>query len=271
MIPALRAPWLTPACVPCLAGCSAAIRVPCTNNTYQPAIDQNNAGSCKPCPAFSESPPSSITALSCRCASGFYDASGQTDEELAINGPLCLTCPTPGTKCEMVGLTLQNMTVLEGYWRLSNKSVDLRTCPDFKPEATRRDDWVSTCKPSGGQANGCANGTAGPKCTVCAREGEFYDAELSMCIPCGELDMDLALYLALAGLACIPIQMAFAWKARRSKLIRSWIAKAIRLKNRLSPRAKFKALFSLSAAAGRTAHTAAITAAAQVVIAWDEA
>ena len=105
--------------------CSAANRIECVADTYQPKENQVDAGACLPCAEFSESLPASTAKSACKCVYGYYDA----DVDPAAL-PVCKPCPV-GSDCKGAGNTLMLLPLEEGYFRVTKYDVDIRRCPDF--------------------------------------------------------------------------------------------------------------------------------------------
>ena len=105
--------------------CSAANRIECVADTYQPKENQIDAGACLPCAEFSESLPASTAKSACKCVYGYYDA----DVDPAAL-PVCKPCPV-GSDCKGEGNTLMLLPLEEGYFRVTKYDVDIRRCPDF--------------------------------------------------------------------------------------------------------------------------------------------
>ena len=105
--------------------CSAANRIECVADTFQPKENQVDAGACLPCPEFSESLPASTAKSACKCVYGYYD----TDVDPAAL-PVCKPCPV-GSNCKGEGNTLMLLPLEEGYFRVTRYDVDIRRCPDF--------------------------------------------------------------------------------------------------------------------------------------------
>ena len=105
--------------------CSAANRIECVADTYQPKENQIDAGACLPCAEFSESLPASTAKSACKCVYGYYD----TDVDPAAL-PVCKPCPV-GSNCKGEGNTLMLLPLEEGYFRVTRYDVDIRRCPDF--------------------------------------------------------------------------------------------------------------------------------------------
>ena len=105
--------------------CSAANRIECVVNTYQPYENQVDAGACLPCPEFSESLAASTAESACKCVYGYYDT--DVDPEAL---PVCKPCPV-GTHCKGSGNVLTTLPLEPGFYRVTRYDVDIRRCPDF--------------------------------------------------------------------------------------------------------------------------------------------
>ncbi len=103
--------------------CSAANAIACTVNTYQPKINQIDAGSCKPCPDFSQSPSNSTSLRDCICRAGYYDSEPAEDQVV------CEICAA-GSLCPTIGSTIETLNITHGWYRTSSSSIDIRRCPD---------------------------------------------------------------------------------------------------------------------------------------------
>jgi len=103
------------------------------------------------------------------CAAGYY-ASVLSE---------CISCP-PGTLCETIGIDILSLPLQAGWWRMSNTSVDVKQCPDFKSSS-------SVCV--GGDGAGvdvCKDSLDGPFCVLCrGGVGHYYDKDDKACYECG--------------------------------------------------------------------------------------
>ena len=103
------------------------------------------------------------------CAAGYY-ASVLSE---------CISCP-PGTLCETIGIDMLSLPLQAGWWRVSNTSVDVKQCPDFKSSS-------SVCL--GGDGAGvdvCKDSLDGPFCVLCrGGVGHYYDKDDKTCYECG--------------------------------------------------------------------------------------
>ena len=109
--------------------CSAANSIPCVPNTFQPKINQIDAGACKACPDFSQSPSSSASLQDCKCRAETATAAGYYDSEPAASKVSCKIC-TAGSSCPTIGTTTATLNISVGWYRTSSSSTDLRRCPD---------------------------------------------------------------------------------------------------------------------------------------------
>ena len=109
--------------------CSAANSIPCVPNTFQPEINQIDAGACKACPDFSQSPSSSASLQDCKCRAETATAAGYYDSEPAASKVSCKIC-TAGSSCPTIGTTTATLNISVGWYRTSSSSTDLRRCPD---------------------------------------------------------------------------------------------------------------------------------------------
>ena len=87
-----------------------------------PMYNANNQSACVKCPehAFTLGP-SSTSLADCLCDRGYHNDEAQ-------GGVHCAACPV-GTSCSG-GATLATMQLKVGYYRQSNRTIDVRRCPD---------------------------------------------------------------------------------------------------------------------------------------------
>ena len=109
--------------------CSAANAIPCVPNTYQPEVDQIDAGACKACPDFAQSPSNSTSMRDCKCRAATATAAGYYDSDPARDKVSCEIC-TAGSSCPTIGTTTATLNISVGWYRTSASSTDLRRCPD---------------------------------------------------------------------------------------------------------------------------------------------
>ena len=122
----------------------AGLVVPCPVNTYNGETGQTFATACALCPLNSVTTNESSTSIDdCLCIEDFYDT-------IAGPGVHCAMCPV-GTACKG-GATIDRLPVRPGYFRLDNRSIDLRKCPD----ASINCDDAPVCEKT---TSGCQGGT----------------------------------------------------------------------------------------------------------------
>ena len=147
----------------CLGGQSPPI--PCGIGTFSLSRNASDVASCISCDEhfgmnnMVTQKPGAVSAKECVCGIGFCDASGSDEErscifadegmtssdqsckckpgyydnEPAMDQVACKAC-TAGFSCPTIGVTLATLEVQVGWYRTSNKSVDLRRCPDGSKE-----------------------------------------------------------------------------------------------------------------------------------------
>ena len=214
----------------------------------------NNAGACKLCPPNTVSSSAAKSSSECKCAANYFAAIlplmmtlvDPNDDSVEL-GPDCQICPNPGSNCTEAagapGFTVFTLPLATNHWRVSERSVDVRVCPTNAA-------GESACLGGRGEigADGnvsyCRNGTAGPLCSLCINVGDYLDEDSSTCLPCGGYDNSFLYAVPLTLLALSPFVALVIWKARRSRKVRLMVASFLRLRNRLSLRAKIKALWS---------------------------
>ena len=108
--------------------CSAANAIPCVPNTFQPEINQIDAGACMACPENSQSPSSSARLQDCKCKAATATAAGYYDND-HTDKVSCQLC-TAGSSCPLIGTTTATLNISVGWYRTSSSSTDLRRCPD---------------------------------------------------------------------------------------------------------------------------------------------
>lgn len=131
-------------------------RSACPQGTFQSA---EGATDCTTCPLATRSLQSN-GSVGCACEIGFYNAA----ESEALNLD-CRRLP-PGTVAESsaVSVTVWTIPIAIGFWRPSNRSLDVRPCLDY---ATGEDSQHSSCRGGRDPSAQCARGTHGPFCQLC--------------------------------------------------------------------------------------------------------
>lgn len=240
--------------------CTAGLIVSCPVDTYNPLEAQDFATACILCPRNSITLGEESTSREqCLCSSGYYDtnSSQAIDENLLVtslaNGSAslsvaqltaavvdCKICPV-GTICAS-GATLETLPLVRGYYRIDDKSIDVRRCPDAAANCSTTF-GTSACRSTSGCVGGtdvdslCAPGLSGTFCRTCAQNSTgplaFYVEATSVkqahCKECGSsLAQTLALGVALAaGLSVVIALMAWAKEKPRVK----WVIETIRPQN----------------------------------------
>ena len=206
-------------------------------------------------------------------------------------GPDCQLCPNPGANCTreaqeemwplmkdnttnvVEGFTIETLPLEVGYWRLSNRSVDIWLCKDWKCDERRASGEIASsvdeCESrrksacvggagylmDDGSVSYCSNTTSGPLCESCDRDafskdpehklGTYRDTEKNSCEPCGGRDDDTLLYVYLFSFIGVLLLFVISgYYARKSRRVRALVGAFGRFRNRLSLRAKLKALYS---------------------------
>tara|TARA_B110001452_G_scaffold198840_1_gene168798 strand:+ start:450 stop:1427 length:978 start_codon:yes stop_codon:yes gene_type:complete len=143
---------------------------------------------------------------------------------------------------------LTSLPVLEGYYRASGASDDLRRCPDFSGD--------SSCIGGVGAAEGpCKPWTQGPYCRLCnvTDTSRYFSAGASACLPCEGSTVTSILIGVGVSLVAIAIGLLLLYVKRYLKVpalskLSRWLA---RMYSQLSLRAKAKQLLGLYQVATR--------------------
>jgi hypothetical protein len=207
------------------------------------------AGACKLCPPNTMSASAATSSSECKCVANYFAAilPLRDPNDNRVKGPDCQICPNPGSDCTEAagapGFTVFTLPLATNHWRVSQRSVDVRVCPTNAAGASACLGGRGEIGPDG-NVSYCRNGTAGPLCSLCVNEGDYLDEDGSECLPCGSYDNSFLYVFPLTLLALSPFVALVIWKARRSRKVRLMVASFLRLRNRLSLRAKIKALWS---------------------------
>jgi len=115
------------------------------------------------------------------CSGNFFSLPGSTACTLCLKSfyysleSTCLDCPI-GVSCSGDGnSTTSTLTLLPGYWRIANTSVEMHECYPITDACTGGSDF------SHGY---CAQGYEGPMCQVCAPD-YFFSPDSQSCVECG--------------------------------------------------------------------------------------
>ena len=152
-------------CEPCPLGfwCSAGKAIACPMDTYNDALSADDQGDCTQCPSQAITLQTSAKRLAdCKCDADYYNADD------ASGGVRCERCPL-GALCEGSGATLSALRLRRGFYRSTNRSIDVRRCPDAAANCT-------STKCDGGLMSGClgeptqpcVDGLTGHYCSMCS-------------------------------------------------------------------------------------------------------
>lgn len=213
-------------CIDCDAGfqCVKGIRIPCTAGTYASAPQSAACRTCEPGTFQSEQGETACRtcanrtyasrhgAVECNnclfrlsslqgsascdvCDEGFF----RRDAQGAVTPSTCEPCFDKGAECPW-NTTLETIVVLPGFWRLSNRSMEMTKCDGSAVE--------QRClggKDAGVDGEGyCGNLYTSPECQLCRDKG-FYRRR-NECVQCPKMGGRLA---ALTGIAvCMAVAAA---------------------------------------------------------------
>ena len=150
----------------------------------------------------------------------------------------CESCP-PSVGCgaalnPAAGVTVESLELRPNHWRLSNRSTRIYTCVTDRSRP-------SSCVGGRNASLYCANGTAGPLCSVCALPQHHLNQRRAACEPCHASRASAVLAVvgqALAGLLCLAALLTALGSAGSSR----WGRRAAVFCSRLGLRAKAKAV-----------------------------
>ena len=132
----------------------------CRRNSYNERENGADQTACTPCPLSSSSGDASSALDDCSCPAQTYRSPiHNTSYRAPPNTSLAFECrPSPaGVDSSSNGTQLETLQLLNGYWRISRSSSDMRRCPD----AERGN--ASACL--GGSGEPCAEGLQGIFCS----------------------------------------------------------------------------------------------------------
>ena len=196
-------------CHACVAGRYAseagqAACLPCPLNTFAAG---DGASACVPCTSLD---PNMVTAagggaspLACVCQSGYFYHSAVDGGVAGLDAfSLCHACgDTDGLDCSggndtggvgPIGLTLETVPVLPGYWRATNVSLAVLSC--------RVDDVCGGGEVVDGAADAvCSGNHTGPLCELCAKG---FSLQGAVCVAC---ESNRLLTLTAAGAVAVTL------------------------------------------------------------------
>eukprot|EP00611_Tribonema_gayanum_P000844 TRINITY_DN1063_c0_g1_i4.p1 TRINITY_DN1063_c0_g1~~TRINITY_DN1063_c0_g1_i4.p1 ORF type:complete len:528 (+),score=78.33 TRINITY_DN1063_c0_g1_i4:187-1770(+) len=118
--------------------------------------------------------------------------------EYAQDG-LCNACDQDKVNCSMLGITLETLPLLRGFWRegMDSDQASILTC--WNPDACTGGAGMASL----GSDSYCATGYTGPYCAACA---SGYVAGLGYkCVQCSSDDLALTVGLSAAAVAIVVI------------------------------------------------------------------
>ena len=165
--------------------------IKCAQDTYNGIPGLSSMDACNACPTLSSTngTQSSTSIEACVCDKQYFNNNTE-------GGVDCVPCPV-GTECLKKSVTLLTLPLHPGYYRASNRSIDIRFCPDAiygcKGHATG---CTSACQ-GGETVPGCHPTLDGAFCLLCAnRTGHFFSratsTEQAQCLPCESIGSWLA-------------------------------------------------------------------------------
>ena len=133
----------------------------------------------------------------------------------------CCTCPV-GTDCldsTMLPITLEDLPITPGYYRLNSRSLDVRRCPDSSANCPLGQsvclETTSGCQGGRNQETICRPGLNGTFCRGCVEPKAFYVGAArgvnATCRLCGEsvqnafASLTSTLGIVLLGVVCLLI------------------------------------------------------------------
>ena len=138
-----------------------------------------------------------ISLSACVCKLGLFDHNGT-----------CRSCPELGADCSAVGVKVETLPVMEGYWRAATTTDVLHPC------YTR-----AFCPNSNASANAsatCAEGHTGPFCEIC--ESGYYRSTIGGCVICqGSLSTGFMSFGVMMA-AILILTVCGVWQTRRWQL-----------------------------------------------------
>ena len=224
-------------CVVCPAGfwCNSGKTFACVRGAYNNATGAADQSFCLPCPIASITASDASPSIhECICDPGFYN------DDLSGHGVHCATCPI-GARCEASGASRLRLPLQPGYWRISNRSADVRRCPDG---ASAETGCVGT---NGSHAAQCKDGLTGPYCRLCLEpSGNFFNEEEGACVGCanGAVPTQLIVMLVV-GLLVLGRSWFLSWRYFQRQSSKQLLAQMHAWFHRLGLKNKFKILFSM--------------------------
>lgn len=211
-------------CLPCERGhrCpGASDRVRCPLNRRD--APETNFTACAACPDDSRQ---SADGSSCVCDPGFFNSAMNATSPDSLS---CDRCPV-GVDCAAGGIRLSTLPVRPAFYRRSNRSSDVRKCPDAAENCGKS----SACKnsSSGCHAIGsesCLSGLTGTYCRLCLDTHNTYyrpaqGARKAECVRCGEtIGTTIGVGITLLLAALLVAYLLHRWsRTLRPDVIQKW-------------------------------------------------
>ena len=154
--------------------CRGGFQNPCPLGTYNDREGMSDVDSCSQCTEHSTTEAvGTVSAERCICEAGYYD-------RRSISGsatPVCERCRL-GMGCgDDVGISLETIPLMRGYYRRSATSEDVHICMDAHVNCTGQRSGVtvvqcpessSGCRGGSDPSRVCMPGLEGPFCRLCA-------------------------------------------------------------------------------------------------------
>lgn len=174
------------------------------------------------------------------CAAGYFQK--ELHREPATDARACLPCPA-SARCA-AGSTIETIVLRRGFWRLTNRTSDVRPCAGGSVSAA--------CLPNG-TVGVCAEGHEGPLCALCVATDKYF--EDGACVDCPDRSRvailaccTVALMVLVAVGAAAVTYLVDRRKRPRTHALqlraRYLVTRCIALVKRLGLRAKLKVLVS---------------------------
>jgi hypothetical protein len=169
----------------------------------------------------------------CVCSPGYYDAAQPKASQVD-----CTVCPS-GSDCSGAGgFTLAMLPVKRGYYRLHERSVDVRRCPDAAMNCSDSPECPESTSGCRGTVNhslasvrhhledeargslGCYGDLTGAFCLLCSPHPEgkrvYYAAATAArrahCRECHAMARDtILIFFGIASFSIVVIALAYAW------------------------------------------------------------
>ena len=187
-------------CIPGTTPDGAVDCVDCKRGTYKASVGVEPCTFCGG--PHVTSPPAANASASCVCAESYFN-------DTSIAGGACVSCPKAATcsrpSTAVDGVTLANLNLNSGYWRLSEQTQDLHECAAVPH---------SPCLGGVDPSRYCEVGYNGPLCESCAEEQHYLKGH--RCQPCKHYGLAanaLPIGIFVLGLCVAAIALRVVWRA----------------------------------------------------------